>query len=182
MKDIYKIIKIYKVFIVLVLINIILGIFFPKIGKDSVLITKGNVLEMLKVIPPVFVLLGLLDVWVKKEVMIKYMGEKSGIKGLILAFLVGSSAAGPLYIAFPIAGLLLRKKASFFNVFIFIGAWSTTKIPMLLFEITNLGGKYALIRLCFSVVSIIIIAFVLNKTTTKTEKEYISNNLETQKK
>jgi len=53
--------------------------------------------EMLLVIPPIFILLGILDTWVPKEVMMKYMGEKSGWKGIVLAFLIGSAAAGPLY-------------------------------------------------------------------------------------
>ena len=42
--------------------------------------------EMLLVLPPIFILIGLLDVWVPKETMIKYMGEGSGFKGILLAF------------------------------------------------------------------------------------------------
>jgi uncharacterized membrane protein YraQ (UPF0718 family) len=44
---------------------------------------------MLSVIPPIFVLLGLLDVWVQRETMIKLMGEKSGFVGIALAFFLG---------------------------------------------------------------------------------------------
>jgi uncharacterized membrane protein YraQ (UPF0718 family) len=39
---------------------------------------------MLLVIPPIFILLGLLDVWVPKE-KVKFMGEGSGLKGVLLA-------------------------------------------------------------------------------------------------
>jgi len=63
---------------------------------------------------------------------IKLMGEKSGFIGVTLAFFLGSAATGPLYAAFPVAGVLLKKGSKFSNVIIFIGAWSTTKIPMLL--------------------------------------------------
>jgi len=178
MKNIKSIIKRYRFFIIMIIINIILGIYSPKLGLKSMKINESNILEMLKVIPPVFILLGLLDVWVEKEVMIKYMGKNSGLKGLILAFVMGSSAAGPLYIAFPIAGVLLKKRASFFNVFIFIGAWSTTKVPMFLFEVTNLGGRYALLRLGCSMISIIIISFVLNKILNKEEKKKLLKKID----
>ena len=96
---------------------------------------------MLLVIPPIFILLGLMDVWVPRERMIKLMGPGSGIKGPILSFLLGSLAAGPLYGAFPVAAVLMKKGASLMNVLIFLGAWSTTKIPMLLFEISAMGPR-----------------------------------------
>jgi hypothetical protein len=83
---------------------------------------------MLSVLPPIFILLGLLDVWVDRATMMKFTGKGSGLKGVLIAFLLGSAAAGPLYAAFPVAGVMLKKGSSLFNVFIFIGAWSTTKI------------------------------------------------------
>lgn len=39
-------------------------------------------MEMLSIIPPIFILLGLLDVWVQRETMIKLMGKESGILGI----------------------------------------------------------------------------------------------------
>ena len=48
---------------------------------------------MVLVIPPIFVLLGLLDIWVPRSTMIKYMGEGSGLKGIILAIFIGSAEA-----------------------------------------------------------------------------------------
>jgi len=86
------------------------------------------------------------------------MGEGSGIRGPILAFLLGSFAAGPLYGAFPFAAVLMKKGARFSNILIFIGAWSTTKIPMLLFEIASLGPRFALSRLVIDIAGIILIA------------------------
>jgi uncharacterized membrane protein YraQ (UPF0718 family) len=99
---------------------------------------------MLLVVPPIFLLLGLMDVWVPRETLMKFMGPGSGLKGPIIAFAVGSAAAGPLYGAFPVAAVLMKKGASFSNILIFIGAWSTTKIPMLLFEMKALGFRFAL--------------------------------------
>lgn len=126
---------------------------------------------MLLVIPPIFILLGLLDVWVPRERMIRFMGTGSGLKGATLAFFLGSFAAGPLYGAFPFAAMLMKKGASFRNILIFIGAWSTTKIPMLLFEISALGARFALSRLAIDIAGIAIIAWAIQAASPKQEIE-----------
>lgn len=171
-----NILKRYKLFIGLAIINIILVIFSPYIGQKSLSITLDNTIEMLSVIPPIFILLGLLDVWVKRETMIKLLGEKSGIIGIVIAFLLGSAAAGPLYAAFPVAGVLLKKGSKFTNVLIFIGAWSTTKIPLLLFETSAMGWKFMLTRFLIDIPGIALIAFVTEKLINKKEKALIYEN------
>ncbi|WP_010243426.1 permease [Acetivibrio cellulolyticus] len=99
---------------------------------------------MLSVIPPIFILLGLLDVWVQRETMIRLMGEKSGIIGVTIAFLLGSAIAGLLYAVFPVAGVLLKKGSKFSNVLIFIGAWSTKKYLYYCLRLRQLVGSLCL--------------------------------------
>lgn len=168
--------KRYTFCIVLFMLNILILIIFPDIGQKSFQITWSNTLEMLAVIPPVFILLGLLDVWVKRETMIRFMGEKSGFIGIAIAFLLGSAAAGPLYAAFPVAGVLLKKGSKLSNVLIFIGAWSTTKIPMLLFEASAMGWKFMLTRFLIDIPGIAVIAYFTEKLLTEKEKVSIFEN------
>lgn len=168
-----KITKRYKFFIVILAVNIIMMIVNPDLGKQSFQITKSNALEMLSIIPPIFILLGLLDVWVKRETMIKYMGENSGILGVVIAFLLGSAAAGPLYAAFPVAVVLLKKGSKLSNVLIMIGAWSTTKIPLLLFEASSMGIKFMFIRLILDLIGITVISYTTEKLLSTEEKEEI---------
>lgn len=168
--------KKYKFFVALAIVNILLIIFLPHVGQKSINITWNNTLVMLSVIPPIFIFLGLLDVWVERETMSKFMGEKSGVAGIAIAFFLGSAAAGPLYVAFPVAGALLRKGSKFSNVFILIGAWSTTKIPLLLFESSAMGWKFMLTRLLINIPGIIIIAYVTEKLMNKTEKALVYQN------
>lgn len=171
MKRFWTILARYKFFFILLAINMILLASTPKIGLSALQLTKANLLEMLSILPPIFILLGLIDVWVKRETMIKFMGKGSGAKGLLIAFIMGSAAAGPLYAAFPVAGMLTKKGATMTNVFVFVGAWSTTKIPMLLFEAANLGWKFTLLRLACSIVGILLIAVIMERTTTEDEKQ-----------
>ena len=162
-----------KVFLLLTIINIVIGIALPDIGIKSLSLTKDNFIEMMLVIPPIFILLGLLDVWVDRATMMKYTGKGSGLKGVLIAFLLGSAAAGPLYAAFPVAGVMLKKGSSLFNVFIFIGAWSTTKIPMLTFEAASLGLTFTITRLVLSIIGILMIAVTAEKSLNQEQQKKI---------
>lgn len=156
----------------------ILALINHQIGLKAISISAYQCKEMLLVIPPIFVLLGLLDVWVPRETMVRFMGEGSGLKGILLSIFIGSAAAGPLYGAFPVAAVLMKKGAKFSNVLIFIGAWSTTKIPMFLFEMAALGAKFAFTRLLVDIPGIIIIAYILSKLISKQEVQKIYENAE----
>lgn len=171
-----ELIKRYKFVFLLVLIDLIIIAISPSVGQKSLEITRSSALEMVAVLPPVFILLGLLDVWVERETMITLMGEKSGFIGIAVAFLLGSAAAGPLYVAFPLAGVLLKKGCRFSNVLIFIGAWSTTKIPMLLFEATAMGWRFMALRFLVDIPGIALIAYLTDKLLNDKEKQQIYDN------
>lgn len=167
--------KRYLGFIIILGLNIILLIINRKIGLRSITISGSNILEMAKILPPIFVLLGLMDVWTPRETMEKIMGEKSGLIGILIAFFLGSLAAGPLYAAFPIAIILIKKGAKFSNILIFIGAWSTTKVPMFLFETASLGWRFSVIRLMMSIFGVITIGYMIELFISKKEKENLYN-------
>ncbi len=164
-----KIFKKFIFFIITLIALIVVLIINLKTGFRALNVIGFSFKEMALVLPPIFILLGLLDVWIPKEKMMKYMGEGSGIKGIILAMIIGSMVAGPLYAAFPVAAALMRKGVKFTNILIFIGAWSTTKIPMLLFEISALGARFTMTRLAIDIIGIIIIAYVLYAIVSKKE-------------
>lgn len=173
-----KLMKRYRFFIGTVIAVGILTIFNLNLGMKSFSIAGFSFKEMALVIPPVFVLLGLLDIWVPRETMMKYMGEDSGIKGIILSIILGSAAAGPLYGAFPVAAVFMKKGVKFSNILIFIGAWSTTKIPMLLFEMSALGTKFTITRLLIDIPGVIIIAYLLELFVSKDTVSKIYKNAE----
>jgi len=159
-----KLLKKYRFFIITSIILILILLLNKELGLKAIRISGNSLKEMIFMLPPIFILMGLLDVWIPREIMIKYMGEESGIVGIVLAFLFGSAAAGPLYGAFPIAAVFMKKGVKFTNVLIFIGAWSTTKIPMFLFEMASLGSKFAITRLLVDISGIIIISYLLAST------------------
>lgn len=176
--NIKYILKRYRSFIACLGILIILFLINREIGEIAIVGSMENLWEFIKLVPPVFVLLGLMDVWVPKDKLIKLMGEDAGIKGIFLAFLLGSFAAGPLYASFPIGAMLLRKGSSIRNVMIFIGAWACTKVPMILIEVSSLGFKFTVTRMVVEIIGIIFIAYVIDKITSIEEKTIIYERTE----
>lgn len=125
--------------------------------------------EMALIIPPVFILMGLFEVWVPKSFIQKYMGKKAGIKGIGLAFVFGTIPTGPVYIAFPIAAAMHRKGARVMNITVFLGTWAAAKLPQLMVELKFLGPSFTGLRFVLTVLSVIIIGIVVEKIITKNE-------------
>ena len=159
-----KRIKPYLLFLIAAALIALLYIINPPMGSKAAVTVLSSFKEML------FILLGLLDIWVPRETMVRFMGEGSGLKGALLSFLLGSAAAGPLYVVFPIAAAFMRKGAKFTNILILIGAWSTTKIPMVLFELSAMGLKFGLTRLALNIPVILIITFVMGRAFSEEER------------
>lgn len=119
--------------------------------------------EMILFLPVMFILIGLGDVWINREKVVKHIGKDSGFKGIILVIFLSMAQAGPLYGAFPVTYLLWKKGASIRNIFVYLGAFCTIKTPMLTFEIGFLGWKFSLLRTLFSLPVIILIAVVMER-------------------
>jgi uncharacterized membrane protein YraQ (UPF0718 family) len=117
--------------------------------------------EMITFLPLMFVLIGLIDVWMPKEQIERHIGPGSGIMGSVWIILLAMLQAGPLYGAFPVAYLLWKKGCSIKNIFIYLGAFSTLKIPMLTFEIGFLGIKFSLLRSLFTLPVFIGIGYIM---------------------
>lgn len=118
-------------------------------------------LKMIMLVPFIFILIGILDVWVPKEAIQKHIGEESGIKGIIYVMLLAFFQGGPLYVAFPVAHLLWKKGCSVRNVFVYIGSFSALKVPMIMFEVSFLGWKFSLARAMVSIPVFLLVAQIM---------------------
>jgi len=115
-------------------------------GKTIYQSFTKSFIEMITFIPFLFIIVGLFDVWFPKEKIEKHIGKDSGIKGILMVVILAMLQAGPLYGAFPVAYILYKKGASIKNIFIYLGVFSTLKIPMLGIEIGYLGLNFTLAR------------------------------------
>lgn len=98
--------------------------------------------KMLKILPPVVVLMALFGAWVPQKALSPWFRRGSGWRGFLVVLVAGSMSAGPLYLAFPFAAILASKGARYAHVVFFLGVWSTTKITVLAFEISSLGRSF----------------------------------------
>ena len=137
--------KKYRTLIISLALVVGLTIYDRSLGFDSVKTAGFQFVEMLKIVPPIFLLIGLLDVWVPRETMMKYMGKDSGVKGILISFFMGTLTAGPLIAAFPVAMVMLKKGARYANVLFFLMIWASSKLPILFYQTTTLGLTYTIV-------------------------------------
>lgn len=154
-------IKKNKLLTVVVLAYVFLFITMPDKANASVKNSMYYIIEMLEIVPVIFILTSIIEAWVPKEVIMSGFGEKAGVRGSIFSFLLGSFSAGPIYAAFPVCKMLLKKGASITNVVIILSAWAVIKVPMLANEAKFLGVKFMAIRWILTVVSILIMAYLV---------------------
>lgn len=151
-----------KLLILVTLVYIFLFIAMKDKGVQSVKNSMYYVIEMLEIIPVVFLLTSIIETWIPREIIIKSFGEKSGVKGNIFSFLLGSFSAGPIYAAFPVCKMLLGKGASITNIVIILSTWAVIKIPMLANEAKFLGPRFMEIRWILTTISIFAMAHLIS--------------------
>ena len=133
-------------------VAIILLSIFPEKRGEVIAVSLEFFVEMILILPAVMVLMGLFTVFVPKDLVVRYLGRESGLRGIFIAILMGTLPTGPLYIAFPIASALLKKGARVSNIVVFLTAWSCIKLPQELVELEFLGFRFMLARLVLTVI------------------------------
>ncbi len=140
---------------------VVLAVIAPVTAARSTGVTWDYFKEMALIMPPVFILMGLMEVWVPKDKIQKWLGNGSGIKGGLISLALGTLPTGPLYVAFPMTATLLRKGASITNMVIFLGSWGALKIPQLMVEIKFLGLPFTGLRFVVTLTALVIMGFIM---------------------
>lgn len=166
-----KVIKKYKFLIVVLAMNLILLVIQPKTDIDTLSFTSRNFLNFMIMLTPIFILIGLIDVWIERELMIRIMGNQSGLHGALLAFLLGAITAVPLYALLLVAGVLLKKGSRISNVLIFLCSSAGIRIPLLLFEVSSIGWKFTMV--CFAANISLSLSSLTGFSAKKTKSRYM---------
>ncbi len=157
-----KYLKEYGFIVVFIIFGLVSYFYSFTFGVKASKTFLNMFIEMISFIPIVFILVGLLDAWIPKKKFEKYMGPESGLKGTLLSVIFSMFQAGPLYGAFPIVYILYKKGASIKNIFIFLGCFSSLKIPMLTIETGYLGLEFTLARAAITVPLFIAIGYLMD--------------------
>jgi len=94
-----------------------------------------------------FIVAGMAQVLIPKEVLSEWVGAESGIRGILIGAVAGGLTPGGPYVSLPIAAALLRSGASVGTTVAFITGWLLWAFSRLPMEVGILGWKFTLIRI-----------------------------------
>ena len=93
-----------------------------------------------------FIVAGMVQVMIPKELLAKWVGTESGMRGIFVGAIAGGLAPGGPYVSLPIVAGLLKSGASVGTMVAFLTGWSIWAVGRLPMEIGILGWKFTLIR------------------------------------
>ena len=132
-------------------------------GKTFIGIKKG--LKMfLNLLPALLLMLALISIvlfLIPDKLLIKYMGEGSGLKGWLIAASLGSVALIPGFIAYPLCGILIKSGVAYTTIAVFITTLMMVGILTLPIESRFFGWKTSIIRNILSFIGALIIGFLM---------------------
>jgi uncharacterized membrane protein YraQ (UPF0718 family) len=141
-------------------------------------VAYGAFAKAVKIIIAVFIIIGLIQVWVSTEKLSKILGKQAGLKGLVIASTIPIFIGGSLFTIFPLMKTLKEKGASIAAIMAFVTAWSG-KAPLLPLEIEFLGLHFALMRIFLVMPLAVTIGitgdFILGKWQEKTRDKQPNN-------
>ncbi len=101
----------------------------------------GIMLQILPVLALVFVLIFLVDLFIRPQAIARHLGYESGIKGWLLAMVAGIIATGPVYVWYSMLADFQEKgmRIAFSGVFLYM---RSVKLPFIPLMIYYFGGAF----------------------------------------
>ncbi|MBN2508915.1 MAG: permease [Spirochaetales bacterium] len=113
--------------------------------------------------PAAFIIIGLFEAWVDREVVEAHLGMNSHPCAYLWVFILASTIMAPLLVALPVASSLLKKGARLKLVLAFLGASTICRVPMTVFEAMYLGVPFSAVRLLVSIPLVILSSEILGR-------------------
>jgi len=93
-----------------------------------------------------FVVAGLAQVLIPRDLITRWLGTEAGIKGVLIGCVVGGLVPGAPYATFPLIAALYQAGASLGAVVGFVSAWALWSVSRLPVEMALIDARPALIR------------------------------------
>ncbi len=93
-----------------------------------------------------FAIAGLAQVLIPRELIIRWLGEEAGVKGVFIGCVVGGLVPGAPYATFPLVATLYQAGASIGAVVGFVSAWALWSVTRLPIEMALIDPRPALVR------------------------------------
>lgn len=127
-------------------------------------VSWSMLLEILPRLAGAFLMAGYVQVLVPKDVIHRWIGEKSGLKGIIVATLAGVVTPGGPLISFPLLAALYKLGADSGPLVAYITSWELLGLQrIIMWELPLMGLKFALLRFGVSLILPIIAGITARK-------------------
>ncbi|MFC1538439.1 permease [Candidatus Latescibacterota bacterium] len=94
-----------------------------------------------------FIIAGMVQTLLPQDLISRWVGTESGMRGIIVGTLAGGLTPGGPYVSMPIVAGLLKSGASTGTMVAFLTSWSLWAVARLPLEIGILGWQFTFIRL-----------------------------------
>jgi uncharacterized membrane protein YraQ (UPF0718 family) len=130
--------------ILLVLIGYFRGQGQHLVGLKSALSMTVGIFPLLV---SAFVIAGMIQILLPREIISKWVGLESGLRGIVIGTVAGGLTPGGPYVSLPVVAGLLHSGAGVGTVVAFLTGWSLWAFSRLPMEVGILGWKFTMIRL-----------------------------------
>ena len=110
------------------------------------------VIEILPLLIFAFIIAGMIQVLLPKEMLNKWVGVESGWRGLFIGTVAGGLSPGGPYVSLPVVAGLLKAGASAGTMVAFLTGWSLWAFARMPMEFGILGWKFTIIRFASTVI------------------------------
>ena len=137
--------------IIMAVIALVLTIIAYKKGHSEHIAGLNSAIKMTREVLPIillsFIVAGMMQAIIPHEVISKWVGSESGLRGIFIGTIAGGLAPGGPYVSLPIAAGLLRAGAGIGTMVAFLTGWSLWAVNRLPMEVGIMGLKFTLIRI-----------------------------------
>lgn len=114
---------------------------------QGLIISKNLIIQVLPILVFALFLAGMIQVLIPADLIAKWIGKESGLKGIMIGAFVGAFIPGGPFVGMPIILGFLKVGAAIPVLVAMLTGWSLIGINRLPIEIGVLGPKLTLIRL-----------------------------------
>ena len=110
----------------------------------------------------VFIIAGLVNVLIPKDAIAAWVGESSGIRGILIGAIAGGLTPGGPYTSLPLAAGLMKAGAGIGTMVAYLTGWSLWPLARIPLEVGVLGWRLTSIRLISTLIFPVIAGFIAN--------------------
>jgi len=114
---------------------------------EGMKIAVRTTIEILPLIFFAFIVAGLVQTLLPRDLLSRWVGAESGFRGILVGTLAGGITPGGPYVSLPVVASLLKAGAGPGTMVAFLTSWSLWAVARLPMEVGILGWKFTLIRL-----------------------------------